>query len=219
MDVEDVAGKRLAAGRASQQQGELAVRPGMVREVVVDDEHIAPLLHEILRDARRRVGRYIGEPGRLVALGDDDHGVVHGALLLEAGHDLGDGRGALADRAVDAQHVLAFLVQDGVDRDRRLARLAVAKDQLPLAAADGNQGVDDHEPGLQWNGYGLAIHDGRCRPLDRPALVPGKRPLVVKGSAKRVDHAPQKALSHDNVGDPPRAFNLVSGAQILVVAE
>ena len=65
--------------------------------------------------------------------------------VLAAGH----GGGALADRAIDAQNILAALVQDGVDRDRGLAGLPVAQDQFALAAPDRNQRVDDLQPGLQ----------------------------------------------------------------------
>jgi hypothetical protein len=43
---------------------------------------------------------------------------------------------ALADRDVDRDDVVVLVVDDRVDRDRRLARLAVADDQLALAAAD-----------------------------------------------------------------------------------
>jgi hypothetical protein len=91
MNVEDVAGERLAPGRAPQQEGELAIGAGVMRQIVVDDEHVAAPFHEILRDARRGVGRDIDEAGRVVAFGDNDHGVVHRALFAEVGHDLGDG--------------------------------------------------------------------------------------------------------------------------------
>jgi hypothetical protein len=65
-------------------------------------------------------------------------------------HDLRDGRALLADRDIDAIELLrsrragvdVFLVEDRVDRDRGLAGLAVADDQLALAAADRDQRVD-----------------------------------------------------------------------------
>src|ERR1043165_3279514 len=50
---------------------------------------------------------------------------------------------------LDADDPGALLVDDGVDRDRRLAGLAVADDQLALAAADGDHGVDGLEAGLR----------------------------------------------------------------------
>ena len=43
MDVEDVAGIGLAAGRPAQEQRQLAVGAGVAGEVVVDDEHVAAL--------------------------------------------------------------------------------------------------------------------------------------------------------------------------------
>jgi hypothetical protein len=42
MDVEDVARKSLAPGWAAQQQRQFAVGAGVVGQVVVDDQHVAP---------------------------------------------------------------------------------------------------------------------------------------------------------------------------------
>ena len=64
-------------------------------------------------------------------------------------HDLRDGRLLLADRDVDADDALALLIDDGVDGDGGLAGLAVADDQLALAAADRDHRVDRLEAGLQ----------------------------------------------------------------------
>ena len=163
VDVEDVAGKGFASGRTAEQEGKLAIGAGVLREVVVNDQHVAARFHEMLRDAGRGVGRDVGEARRVVAFGDDDDGVIHRALFAQVGHGLGDGGSALADGAIDAQHILAALVQDGVDRDGGLARLAVAQNQFALAAPDGNERIDDLEAGLERHGDRRAVHDGRRR--------------------------------------------------------
>ena len=111
----------------------------MVGEVVVNDEHVPARFHEMLGDAGRGVGGDVGEPGRVVAFGHDDDGVIHRAFFAQVGDDLGDGGRTLADGAIDAQHILVALVQNGVDRDGGLAGLPVAEDQLALAAADRNR--------------------------------------------------------------------------------
>ena len=69
----------------------------------------------------------------------------------------GDRGALLADGDVDAVDLLfgspvaqfSLLVDDRVDRDRGLAGLAVADDQLALAAADRGHGVDGLDAGLQ----------------------------------------------------------------------
>jgi hypothetical protein len=84
----------------------------------------------------------------------------------------GHGGAALADGAVDADHVLVALVDDGVHGQRGLAGLAVADDQLALAATDGDQRIDGLDAGLQRHGHRQAIDDRRGRPLDRPGVRP-----------------------------------------------
>ena len=108
-------GKRLAARRAAQQQRELAIGARVLREIVVDDQHVAAGFHEVLGDAGRGVRRDVRQARRVVALGHDDDRVVHRALLAQGGHGLRHGRRALADGAVDAEDVLAALVQNRVD--------------------------------------------------------------------------------------------------------
>jgi len=63
---------------------------------------------------------------------------------------LRDGGTLLADRDIDAVQpdlfvglrIERFLIENGVERDRGLAGLAVTDDQLALAAADRDQRVD-----------------------------------------------------------------------------
>ena len=185
VDIEDVAREGLAAGRPAQQQRQFAVGARMLGEVVIDDQHIAALLHEVLRDAGRGIGRDIGKASRVVAFGHHDHGVLHRAIVPQDRHGLGDGRRALTDGAIDAQDILVALIEDGVDRDGGLAGLAVAQDQFALAAPHGNERVDDLEPGLQRRRDRRAIHDRRRRAFDGPALARGHRTLAVERPAER----------------------------------
>ena len=103
VDVENVAGKRFATGRAAQQEGELAIGARVVREVVVDDQHIATRFHEMLRDAGRGIRSDVGKAGRVIALGHDHDGVIHRALLPQVGHHLRHAGSALTDGTIDAQ--------------------------------------------------------------------------------------------------------------------
>lgn len=115
----------------------------MLREVVIDDQHVAALLHEPFPDARGRVRRDVLEAGRVVALGNDDNGVIQSVVLAQRVDNLRDGGRALADRTIDTEYILVALVDDCVDGKRGLARLAVAENQLPLAATNRDERVDE----------------------------------------------------------------------------
>jgi hypothetical protein len=71
------------------------------------------------------------------------------ASCFQFAHDAGNFRFFLADGDVDTDHVLTFLVDDRVDRDRGFAGLAVADDQFALAFADWNHGIDGFDACLQ----------------------------------------------------------------------
>ena len=156
MQVEDVARVGLAARRPAQQQRHLAVGLGLLGQVVVDDEGVLAVVHPVLAHGAPGVGGQVLERGRVGGAGQDDHGVLEGAVALEGGDGLGDRGLLLADGDVDALHPQALLVEDGVDGDGGLARLAVADDQLALAAADRGHGVDGLDARLQRLGHRLA---------------------------------------------------------------
>jgi hypothetical protein len=76
-----------------------------------------------------------------------------------------------------------------------LAGLAVADDQLALAAADGGHGVDGLDAGLHGLLDRLALdHRGRLG-LQVAALGALDLPLAVDGAAERVDHATEEAVA------------------------
>ena len=219
MDVEDVARKGLAPGRAPQQQGKLAIGAGVMGEIVVDDQHVAARFHEMLGDAGRGVGGDVGETGRVVAFGDDDDRVVQRALVAEVGDGLGHRGRALADGAIDAHDIAAVLVEDGVDRDGRLARLPIAQDQFALATADRNERIDGDQAGLQRHGHGRAVHDGRGGALDGQAIACSQPAPFIERPAQRVDDTAQQPFAHGHIHDPARALDLIARLQVPVVAE
>ena len=76
MDVEDVARIGLAPRRAAQQKRQLAIGAGVAREIVIDDQDVAALAHEMLGHGRRSVGREELQPRRVVAARDHDDGAL-----------------------------------------------------------------------------------------------------------------------------------------------
>ena len=201
VEVEDVARVGLAAGRAAEQERHLAIRPGVLAEVVVDaqgvlDQALAgdldAVLHDLLAHRHARVRREVLERGGVLGAGDDDDRVLHRAVLLEDRDRVGDGRELLADGDVDADEALALLVDDRVDGDRGLAGLAVADDQLALAAADRDQRVDRLDAGLDRRVDRLADDDARGDALDRAGRRRRDRALVVERPAERVDDATEQ---------------------------
>ena len=220
VEVEDVARVGLAARRAAQQQRELAVGLRLLRQVVVDAEGgLALLVHEVLGHRRAGVGGDVLQRRRVGRRGRDDDRVVHRADLAQLVDQADDRRLLEADGDVDADHVAAALVDDGVDRHRGLAGLAVADDQLALAAADRDHGVDRLDAGLQRLGDGLALGDAGGLELERPAVRGVDVPLAVERPAERIDDAADQLRADGDREQLARAAHLVPLLDPQVVAE
>jgi len=216
VQVEDVAGIGLAARGTAKQERDLPVGPGVLREVVVDHQHVLPLVHEVLAHRGGRIGRDVPQWRRLAGGRGDDDRVLERPTLIEDVRNLGDGRGALADRHVDADDVLAFLVDDGVKRDRRLTRLPVTDDQLPLPSADGGHGVDGFESRLERGVDRLPGDDTRSHLFDGRRLLRLDGAFAVDRLAERVDHPPDQGLAHRDLDDTARGADLIAFADLLV---
>ena len=147
------------------------------------------------------------------------HRVIHRAVLLELADHRRNGRVLLPDRDVDAPDARALLIDDGVDRDRGLAGLAVADDELALAPADRDHRVDGLEPGLHRLPDRLAgDHPGRDL-LDGKPILGLDRAAPVDRLTEGVDHPSEHPSPHRNLEDPARASHHVSLGDVLVVPE
>src|SRR6185436_9670042 len=219
VEIEDVAGIRLAAGRAAEQQRDLAIRGRVLGKIVVDAGRVLAVVEEVLAHRAAGVRRQVLQRRGFRGRGVDHDGVVHRPVLLERLHDLRDGRLLLADRDVDADDVLALLVDDRVDGHRGLAGLAVADDQLALSAADRDHGVDGLESGLQRLLDGLAVDDAGREALDRVELGGVDRPLAVDRNTEGVDDAADHRRADRHRHDAAGALALIAFLQLVVVAE
>ena len=104
------------------------------------------------------------------------------------------------------------LVDDRVDRDRRLAGAAVADDQLALAAADVRHRVDRLDAGLERLLHRLALDHARRLELERAALGGLDRAGAVERVAERVDDAAEQGIADGDVDDgagPPDRLALL----------
>ncbi len=167
----------------------------------------------MLAESRAGVGGEPLEAGGVGGRSCDDGGVLHRAVLLEGLLDARDGRTLLADCDVDAADLLLrvarlpvrLLVQDRVDADGGLARLAVADDELTLSAADRGHRVDGLDAGLERLLDGLALQHGRGLQLEGAGLVGFDVAESVDRLTERVHDASEEVVAHrhrQNVAGP-----------------
>ena len=111
------------------------------------------------------------------------------------------------------------MIDDGVERDGRFAGLAVADDQLALAAADRNHRVDGLDAGLQRLFHRLPFDHARRDAFNGVVALVGDRTLAVDGISQRVDHAADHAFAHRNRHDAAGAPDLVAFLDVGVIAQ
>src|SRR5262249_27703074 len=120
-------------------------------------------------------------------------------------------RRLLTDGNVDTRQIAAALIDDRVERDGCLARLAVADDQLALPAADWNHGVDGFDARLDRRVHGRPQPDARGDHFDWACRHRAWQiALAIQWLAKRVYHAANQLGPHGHRRDATRAADLIA---------
>ena len=114
---------------------------------------------------------------------------------------------------------VALLVDDRVERDGRLARLAVADDELALAAADRDHGVDRLQARLHRLAHGLPVDDAGRDALERVELLRRDRALAVDRPAERVDDAADERRADGDLDDLARPADFLAFLDLGGLAE
>ena len=102
------------SGRAAQEQGNLAISPGMFGKIIVDAKRVALAIAEIFAYGAAGIGSDVLRGCGAGRTGYHHDGVIHGSLATEGFNDLGDRGFLLPDGDINANHVATFLVKDGV---------------------------------------------------------------------------------------------------------
>jgi len=218
MQVEHVAGVGFATRRTAQQQRHLAIGPGLLGQIVVDDQRVLAAVAEVLAHGTAGVRGDVLHGRGFGGRGGNNDGVVHCAVLAQLVDDGVDRRGLLSDGHIDTFNTGALLIDDGVDGHRRLAGLAVADDQLALTAADWHHGIDRLETGLHRLVHRLAPDDTRRNLLDRRALGGLQIAFAVDRLTQRVDHASEQVFADRYFQDALGAADGVAFRDVLVCA-
>ena len=219
VQVEHVAGIRLASRRTADQQRQGAVGHGVLAQVVVDDQHVLALLTEILGHGAAGIGRDVLQRRAFRSGGGHDDGIGHGPGALQFARDLHHVGILLTDGHIDAQHAVAALVDDGVNGDGALGGLTVTNDQLTLAAADGNHGVNGLDARLQGHRHTLALDDAGRLALDGAGFGGGDVALAVDGLAQGVHYAAKHCLAHGHGQGAAGAVHRAALMNIVLVGQ
>ena len=201
MEVENITRVGFTTRRAAQEQGNLSICPGMLGKIIIDHQRIAPGFHELFADGAPGIRSNVLQRSGFIRSRDHNDGVFHGSVPFEQCHCAGNGGFFLTDGHIDADQILAFLVDDRVDGDGGLASLAVADDQFSLAAADGDHRVDGFDTGLDGSIHILALHHTRGNALDRPESAGLDRTFAIHRFSQDIHHPPDQPIAHRDRGD------------------
>jgi len=202
MEIEDVSRICFTSGRTSEDQRDLAICDRLLREVVIYDKRMSSRVTEIFSDGGAGERCIILQCSRVSGCRGNDDGIIKCAFFLESLHDAGDRRSFLTYGHVYAIYRFAgeiglTLIDDSVDCDRGLSCLSVADDQLTLASAYRNHGVDSLQAGLKRFRDRLTEDNSRSLPFKRHFTeFPFDASFAVKRLAERIHNTSNHGLTY-----------------------
>ncbi len=219
MEIEHVAWVSLTAWWTAQQQGNLAVSHCLLGQIVINDQRVFTAVAEELAHGATRVRCKELQRCGFGSTCSHDDGVSQCAVFFELANNVGDGRLLLTDRYVDAEDAAVLLVDDCVDGQSGFTDLTVTDDQLTLATADRNHGIDSLVASLYRLVYRLTPDHARSNFLDRIGLGVVQRTFAVNWVTQCIDNATQQFLTHRNLEDAASALGAHAFSQSRVSAQ
>ena len=126
----------------------MAISHGLLGQIIVNNEGVFTAIAVVLAHGASSKGRQVLHGGRVRGIGRDHNRVRHGAMLFELADNRRHRGGFLAHCDVNAFNTGAFLVNDGINRNSGFPNLAIANNQLSLAASDWHHGINSLKPYL-----------------------------------------------------------------------
>ncbi|MNQ69119.1 hypothetical protein D3C85_836990 [compost metagenome] len=191
----------------------------MLGQIVIDDQRVFAAVAEVLAHGATGVGGdELQRSGFGSGSGNDD-GVSQGAVFFQLAHHVGDGRLLLTDCHVDALNAAVLLVDDGVDGQSGFTDLTVTDDQLALATANRDHGVDGLVTGLHRLVDRLTPDHARCNLLNRVAGDVVQWAFTVDRVTQGIDHATQQFRTYRHFEDAAGALGAHAFSQRLIGTE
>ncbi|MBA7603754.1 hypothetical protein ES703_10871 [subsurface metagenome] len=201
VQVKYVTGVGFPPRRAAQQERHLPVGHGVLAEVIVNHQGVHALVAEIFADGGPGIRGDELQWRRFGSTCCYHHSILHCARVLQLSNGGGHRGGLLSDSHVNAvdrrvRLVGGLLVDDSVQGNGRLAGLAVADNELPLAAADGGHAVDGLEARLQGLFHRQPGDDIRRLAFDGHRLLRLNVPAPVNRLAQGAHYPAQHGLAN-----------------------
>src|SRR5258707_2601850 len=208
MQVEDITRIRFTARRAADNQRDITISLGVFCQVIVDNQRVFTCLHELLAHSTTGIRGQVFQWGGFRSSCHHEHGMLHCPMLIEDLNSTRNRRVLLADGDVDTDKVFAFLVDDRINSNGSLTRLAVADDQFALTTTDGDHTVDSLNTRLHRSIHRLAGNHAWSNTLDTTCLSRINRSFVVDWLTQWIDHTVNHRVTDRNRDNSSRGAHL-----------
>src|ERR1035437_5275985 len=208
VQIKHVTRIRFAAGRTFQNQRHLAIRDGVLRQIVINDQRVHAVVHEPFANRRTGERREILVRGGIGSGSHHDNRVRQRTGFFQNADDAGNVRLLLPNRDVDVVNrteiffassfgsfIDARLIDHRVHADGRLAGRTVTDDRFALTTTNRNHRVNRHDARLQRLADRFAPDDAGRNFLDGIKCGFFDRSFAVNRLAERVHHATEETFA------------------------
>src|ERR1700722_11884579 len=178
----------------------------MFRQIVVDTERVTSIVAEEFAHGAGRIRRDVLHRRWLGGRCSDHDRVLHRTSIFENLYDLRDGTALLADRVIDADKVVALVVDNRVEGHGSFAGLAIADNELALTSSNRDHGVNRLQPSGHGLAHRLTSNDAGSNALQSDELVGRDGTLIVDRHSERIYDAANQGVAYRDAHDAAGAL-------------
>ncbi len=145
--------------------------------------------------------------------------MFHSTVLFQLAKHLSNLASLLADCNIDADQVPTLLVNNCVEGDSTLPSGTITNNELALAAANGNHGINGLDTRLNRRINALAEGDTRRNPFYWSGFGSTNRTLPINRITKSINHAADEFIAHGYLNDAASGPHLIALFDVLIVAQ
>ena len=149
MQVKHIPWICLSSWRSSKQKRHLSISGSMLCQIIINNQSIFPLTHNILSKSSSHIWCDILHYSWSINRSINHDSIVHSSSFFQSFYNTNYLRFLLSNSNINTDHIFSFLIDDGINRNGSFTSLSISNNQFSLSSSNWHQRINGLNTSLQ----------------------------------------------------------------------